>query len=221
MPPPNDDVAEQELPGIGRRYDMRDENGRAVSVIVHHSGRRDVYAEGRDPEALDLLLSFTDDQARRFGAILGGAYFTPAVVRRIEAVIGGLLIDWVTLRPSSPAVGRSIADMEIRRRTRMTVAAILRDDVPLIAPDPSEVMATGDRLVVMGRRGELSLILATLAVGAGLDPRIAPFVALYVLVLAIGGPLLAARARWLATLIPARLLPARATPAVPSGASRR
>ena len=45
-------------------------------------------------------------------------------------------------------------------------------------------------LTVLGR-GEFSLILATLAVGAGLDARIGPFVALYVLVLAILGPLLA------------------------------
>ena len=45
---------------------------------------------------------------------------------------------------------------------------------------------------VLGR-GEFSLILATMAAGAGLDPRIGPFVAGYVLILAIGGPLLAAR----------------------------
>jgi CPA2 family monovalent cation:H+ antiporter-2 len=45
-------------------------------------------------------------------------------------------------------------------------------------------------LTVLGR-GEFSLILATLAVEAGLDERIGPFVALYVLLLAILGPLLA------------------------------
>ncbi|HEV7763059.1 MAG TPA: cation:proton antiporter [Acidimicrobiales bacterium] len=45
-------------------------------------------------------------------------------------------------------------------------------------------------LTVLGR-GEFSLILATLAVSAGLDARIGPFVALYVLVLAILGPVLA------------------------------
>lgn len=61
-------------------------------------------------------------------------------------------------------------------------------------------------------RGELSLILATLAADAGLDRRIPPFVALYVLVLAIGGPVLAARSRSLASLIPRRLLPARSAP---------
>jgi monovalent cation:H+ antiporter-2, CPA2 family len=48
-------------------------------------------------------------------------------------------------------------------------------------------------------RGEFSLILVALAIPAGLDPRLAPFAAGYVLVLAIGGPLLAANPRWLAT----------------------
>lgn len=57
-------------------------------------------------------------------------------------------------------------------------------------------------------RGEFSLILATLATAAGLDARIAPFVALYVLSLAVLGPLLAVRSRSLARLLPRRLFPA-------------
>ena len=59
---------------------------------------------------------------------------------------------------------------------------------------------------VLGR-GEFSLILATLAAAAGLDGRIGPFVALYVLCLAILGPLLAARSRSLAAVLPAALFP--------------
>lgn len=55
-------------------------------------------------------------------------------------------------------------------------------------------------------RGEFSLILASLAAGAGLDGRLGPFVAGYVLVLAIGGPLLAARSRPLSRFIPRRLV---------------
>lgn len=54
-------------------------------------------------------------------------------------------------------------------------------------------------------RGEFSLILATLAAAAGLDDRIGPFVALYVLILAALGPLLAARSSDLAPLLPGRL----------------
>lgn len=59
-------------------------------------------------------------------------------------------------------------------------------------------------LTVLGR-GEFSLILATLAASAGLDERIGPFVALYVLAVALLGPLLASRSIALSRLLPARL----------------
>ena len=59
-------------------------------------------------------------------------------------------------------------------------------------------------------RGEFSLILASLAVVAGLDGRLGPFTAGYVLVLAIAGPLAASRSHILAGRMPARLFPAPA-----------
>jgi CPA2 family monovalent cation:H+ antiporter-2 len=60
-------------------------------------------------------------------------------------------------------------------------------------------------LTILGR-GEFSLILATLAIAAGLDPRIGPFVALYVLILAIVSPLLAAQSQVFARRLPDWLL---------------
>ncbi|UJW35866.1 cation:proton antiporter [Saccharothrix sp. AJ9571] len=54
-------------------------------------------------------------------------------------------------------------------------------------------------------RGEFSLVLATMATAAGLDARVAPFIAGYVLLLAIIGPLAVIRSEWLTR----RLLPAR------------
>lgn len=154
------EVADQELPGIGHRYEMRSADGGRVVAVIHHSGRRDVYVFGpgrRDePQA---VLSLTDTQARTLGAILGGAYFKPAVVEEIEAVIGDLLIDWITLEAQSPGVGSSIGDLQVRRRTGITVAAILRGHVPLIAPEPSEVLQAGDQLVVIGRQEDLPRFL--------------------------------------------------------------
>ncbi|MEU8628620.1 cation:proton antiporter [Streptomyces sp. NPDC048669] len=51
-------------------------------------------------------------------------------------------------------------------------------------------------------RGEFALILATMAAGAGLDERLAPFIAGYVLVLAVLAPLMAGRSHWLARFLP-------------------
>ena len=96
------DVSEVALPGIGQRYDLRGIDGGPITIVIHHSGRRDLYVlgAGGEPQA---SVALTDDQARTLGAILGGAYFKPAVVAEIEAVIGGLLIDWVTLDDARPA----------------------------------------------------------------------------------------------------------------------
>jgi TrkA domain protein len=155
------EISEEILPGIGRRYTLPASEGARVVVVVHHSGRRDLYlvppaAAGDEPAA---SFSLSDDEARRLGAVLGGAYFKPAVVADVEAVIGNLLIDWVTLRPDSPGADHSIAELEIRRRTRMTVVALLRDNETILAPEPGETLRAGDRLVVVGRQEDLGAFL--------------------------------------------------------------
>ena len=64
------DVVEQELPGIGMRYELDAVEGGTVSVTVHHSGRRDVYVLDRrsgEPRAAVVL---SDAQARTLGAVL-------------------------------------------------------------------------------------------------------------------------------------------------------
>ncbi|MFI9751556.1 cation:proton antiporter [Streptomyces collinus] len=59
--------------------------------------------------------------------------------------------------------------------------------------DPAAEIAT-----TLVARGEFALILAAMAAGAGLDARLAPFIAGYVLVLAVLGPVAAGRAHLLA-----------------------
>jgi monovalent cation:H+ antiporter-2, CPA2 family len=58
-------------------------------------------------------------------------------------------------------------------------------------------------------RGEFSLILASLALAAGLDERLGPFTGLYVLILAVLGPILASRS-WLVARVLPRALDRRA-----------
>ncbi|MBA0052681.1 cation/H(+) antiporter [Streptomyces sp. AJS327] len=51
-------------------------------------------------------------------------------------------------------------------------------------------------------RGEFALILATMAAAAGLDDRLSPFIAGYVLILAVIAPLAAGKSHWLARMLP-------------------
>jgi CPA2 family monovalent cation:H+ antiporter-2 len=55
--------------------------------------------------------------------------------------------------------------------------------------------------VILQNRGEFALILATLSLSAELDERIQPFAGLYVLIMAIMGPILAANSERIANVI--------------------
>jgi len=148
-------ISEEDLPGIGRRYEIIASRGQRVVLIIHHSGRRDLYIMERHREDPACVVELTDDQARRIGAILGGAFFKPAVVEEIERVVGEFVVDWVTVGDDAPSVGQSIQDLQVRRRSGMSVVAIVRGKQTITGPDPSEVLALGDRLVVVGRREDL------------------------------------------------------------------
>ena len=144
------DFVVDDLPGIGRSYQMTGTNGGRITVIVHHSGRRVVHGLNADSDQASAV-ELSDHQARKLGAILGGAFFKPAVVEEVEAVFDDLLIDWVALEPNSPGADKSIAELEIRRSTGVTIIAIIRGDRAITAPQPSEIMRVGDRLVVVSR----------------------------------------------------------------------
>ncbi|MFF0746517.1 cation:proton antiporter [Streptomyces sp. NPDC004111] len=74
----------------------------------------------------------------------------------------------------------------------MTAGRIYR-----FGPRPAANIAT-----TLLARGEFALILATMAAGAGLDARLSPFIAGYVLLLAVLGPMAAGKAGWLARILP-------------------
>ncbi|WP_423922262.1 cation:proton antiporter [Frigoribacterium sp. 2-23] len=55
--------------------------------------------------------------------------------------------------------------------------------------------------VILQNRGEFALILATLSAGAGLNPLLQPFAGLYVLIMAVLGPILAANSERIGNVV--------------------
>lgn len=156
-------VHEEELPGIGRKFEIVGAKGERVDVVVHHSGRRDLYIFESDDEEADATahVQLTDDSARRLGAVLSGVYFKPTIVEEIEKVIGEFVVDWITLSESSTAAGRTIADLQIRKQTGLSVIAVVRGGAVETSPDPYVPLEPGDRLVVVGPREDFPNFIRT------------------------------------------------------------
>lgn len=137
------------LPGIGERFDFNDARMRPFAVVARHDGSCVVHAG-------DVVLELPAPVARAVGLILADRYaVNPAVVDQLAGVLGGLVIDGMDVAAGSAAAGRSIAELGVRTRTGVSIVAIVRQGLPIVAPDPDERLAAGDRLVVAGRGSDL------------------------------------------------------------------
>lgn len=111
----------------------------------------------------------------------------------------GLTIDPSALAEVAPQAAAAVAMTVVLTVSAGIVAARLHSY--------DRVGAANIGLTVL-TRGEFSLVLAALALAAGLDPRLGSLAAAYVLVLAVVGPIAVSASEHLARLLPARLLPA-------------
>ena len=145
------EVEETKLPGVGVRHDFATGSGRRVGIIAHRSGDREllIYDED-DPDATREAVRLNQEDAHTLGDLLGQVRLKDRVDEVVRHSIEGLTIDWVPVRDDSAAAGRSIGDLEIRRRTGSTVVAIIRGDVTLASPGPEVAFAAGDMAVIIG-----------------------------------------------------------------------
>ncbi|MDG4832633.1 potassium transporter TrkA [Solwaraspora sp. WMMD1047] len=66
----------QELPGIGKRYDIDlGRGGDRVSVVVRRDGTRDLYVFTTRSEDPTAVIELSEEQARKVSAVLSGTFF--------------------------------------------------------------------------------------------------------------------------------------------------
>jgi TrkA domain protein len=164
------ELKETRLPGIGVKWSMKTASGSRVTVIQHTDGDREVYVHRRaSDDAPAVVLELHDDESRQIGALLGGAYERPKIVEELEMALGEFQIEWIKVPPGSWASGRSLGECGFRRRTGVTVIAILRDEESIAGAQPDDVIREGDTLVVVGKAGQFGAFRTMLVQGPPLD----------------------------------------------------
>lgn len=144
------DIQEVRLPGVGIRYEFQTDEGKRIGVVSHRSGLREIFvAKKDDPDEFSRILSLSQTDARTLAELLGATRVAEQL-SELQQRIEGLVIDWLPVREDSPYDGRTIADARIRRRTGVSVVAIVRDGEAVPAPEPDAEIKDGDYLVVVG-----------------------------------------------------------------------
>lgn len=149
------DVREHDLPGVGKKFALRTDEGDRMTVIIHNTGAREIYHFKRGEDYPFHAVRLSDPEARKLGAILGGAYFQPPVAESMDMVLEQLSVEWFKVEPGSDLDGKTLAETEIRKRTGASVIAILRDGEALPNPQPDERIQATDTLMVVGDREQV------------------------------------------------------------------
>lgn len=147
------DVTETDLPGVGKKFELDVGGGETVVIIVHNTGRRELFLRPEPGADAEELLDLSDREARMVGSILEGAHFQPVATDETKTKIGdNVLLEWYTLTEDSPLVGQTLAEADVRGATGATVAAIERGDEVIQSPEPDRAFEAGDQLIVVGTR---------------------------------------------------------------------
>jgi K+:H+ antiporter len=87
--------------------------------------------------------------------MLRGPSLRGEVSQALLDVLAAGTTDLYRLEAGSPAVGRSLHELELRKRTGATVIAVVRDGQPLPNPDAELRLEAGDTLVLVGSHREI------------------------------------------------------------------
>lgn len=143
-------LEETNLPGIGKRVEFFNDEGRRLGVVRHHSGRREVFVcQPGDPDTSEVAVNLSEADAHALVTALGIETVAEEAGERTYRV-EGLLFEWLDVPPGSPVVGQSIGQLRIRTRTGASVVAVIRQPQAVPAPEPDLVIADGDTLVMAG-----------------------------------------------------------------------
>jgi len=123
-----------------------------------------IVARASEPGAEARLLRAGADRVmnpyRLGGTRLAHMLAKPGVVDFLDVSLraeGGeqLVLEQLAVAPTGPLAGRSLAEVDVRRRFRVAVVSLQRGATLIPNPDPQMRLEAGDLLVVLGTRGDL------------------------------------------------------------------
>jgi len=149
-------LSHQVLPGIGTKYELETESGDLISVIFMPNGSVQLYTRpARCPDCYATDLN--PMETRRLGNVLTGAIME-AEEEGVEiafSALADLRIVVHTYIIGANLSGKTIAGLNIRSRTGVTILAVSREGDNTVNPGPAFQFMKGDAVVVIGESHQI------------------------------------------------------------------
>jgi TrkA domain protein len=160
-------ISESNLPGVGRKFQVETLSGDRLTIVIHDDGRRELYHfTRRNLDRPASVLTLSDGEARQIAGIVGGLTYVPKALPTSEVVLEDLVLEWFTLGPGMPGVGRTIRDLEVRTRTGASIVSIIEPNkVSRTNPEADTLLNEGATLILAGDRRGIERLKTLLVTG--------------------------------------------------------
>ncbi len=147
-------IRESDLPNIGRKFEVEVQEGNKLVIVVHDDGRRELYHfYHNDPENCVSMITLDDNEARYVAAIIGGLAYKPKALETVDMTLGDLVIEWYKIKAGSKCIGKSIGEMQVRKKTGASIIAVMeKGQNKHINPGVDYVFSAESTIVVIGER---------------------------------------------------------------------
>jgi TrkA domain protein len=146
------EIVETDLPGVGKRIALEKlAYGGKFVIVVHNDGRREIYYFRKAEDEKPIVFSLSDEEARKAGSVLSGAYFTPALVQAIaQTLTPKVSVEWLRVPLQSSASGKTLGELNLRKRLGVSAIAIVSGEKTVPNPSASFRLKDDDLLIVLG-----------------------------------------------------------------------
>jgi len=160
-------ISETFLPGVGRKFQVETTSGDRLVIVIHDDGTRELYHfTRRNMERPSSVLRLSDGEARQIAGIVGGLTYVPRSLPMAEIVLEDLVLEWFTIEPEAACIGRTIRELEVRKRTGASIVSIIEpDQTKRTNPEAHTVLNQGATLIVAGDRRSIDALKRLLIQG--------------------------------------------------------
>ncbi len=161
-------IRESDLPNIGRKFEVEVQDGNKLVIVVHDDGRRELYHfYHNNPEDCVSMITLDDNESRYVAAIIGGLAYKPQALDTVDVALDDLIIEWYKIKADSKCIGKSIGEMQIRKKTGATIIAVIeKGQNKHINPGVEYMFSAESTIVVIGERKHLKALKNYLFGGA-------------------------------------------------------